>query len=435
LYAQNMAVLDEVVQSRPLADTHEHMKSEEEWTEEPCDIVRELFESYLISDIHSARLTEHEVRQLFDPEKDLKHRYPLLEKAWARTRISGYGEAAALAAEAVFGLKDISLEGLEDAQVRLAEVKRRGERRRIIGELGNISHIQVDAGRYEPVPDTTDPAFFLHDISMVHFISGVFDLDSTREVSGVEVNGIDSLGQAIDNIFARLAPTYIAIKSQHAYNRTLEWHSRSDREAEAVLNKRLEGVPDVALTEAERLCLGDWCFERAVKNSIEHHLPFKIHTGYYAAHGHMHPERITPSHLASIMRAYPEARFVLMHIGYPFWEEAVAMAKHFPNGFIDMCWAWSVNPLASARFLQSYLHAAPTNKLFVFGGDTFRPTNAVGYALQCRRWLYRALREEVDEMRITEADAIDVAERIMHGNQDEVFDLEGTRAALADALA
>ena len=30
------------------------------------------------------------------------------------------------------------------------------------------------------------------------------------------------------------------------------------------------------------LCLGDWCWARGVDLSIEHNLPFKIHTGYYA---------------------------------------------------------------------------------------------------------------------------------------------------------
>jgi hypothetical protein len=107
--------------------------------------------------------------------------------------------------------------------------------------------------------------------------------------------------------------------------------------------------------------------------------------------------------------------------------------KHYPNAYADLCWAWSVNPMAGADFVRRYLHAAPLNKLFAFGGDTKWPTSAYAYSLQARKWLTRALQAEVTEGELTETEAIGVATRLLRGNQLECFDLEGTRAAIRAA--
>jgi hypothetical protein len=68
--------------------------------------------------------------------------------------------------------------------------------------------------------------------------------------------------------------------------------------------------------------------------------------------------------------------------------------------------------------------------LFGFGGDSFWPAMTVGYAHQTRRWMTRAMEDEVDEGCLTEEAAMDVAGRIMRDNQLEYFDLPGTRAAI-----
>ena len=138
---------------------------------------------------------------------------------------------------------------------------------------------------------------------------------------------------------------------------------------------------------------------------------------------------------AEIMARYPQARFVLMHIAYPYTNELVALAKHYPNVYVDMCWAWSIDPSTACDFVRRMIHAVPANKLFVFGGDSFWPNASVAYAIQARRWLTRALQAEVDDGLLTEQQAIAFATRIMRTNQEECFDLEGTCAAIRRAAA
>ncbi len=232
-------------------------------------------------------------------------------------------------------------------------------------------------------------------------------------------------------IFQRYAAFAIAVKTQHAYTRTLRWEERSDDEAARALAAVLA---DGEVDEATRLVLGDWCWARGVEFAIEHNLPFKLHTGHHAGTGEMPIDWVRAGNLCPLLARYPDARFVLMHTAYPYSDELVSIAKHYPNVWVDLCWAWSIDPYSSADFVRRFLHAVPSNKLFGFGGDTFWPTSAAAYSIQARRGLQRALEAEVADGDLTESDAITIARRLMRENQYACFDIEGNRAAIRAQL-
>jgi predicted TIM-barrel fold metal-dependent hydrolase len=282
-------------------------------------------------------------------------------------------------------------------------------------------------------PDTSGPDFFLYDLSWAGFCGGDVRPGPLAEETGVTVQDLATLRLAMEILFERYAGCAIAVKAQHAYNRTLRWEERTAGEAARALEVTLAS-PD-AVPEEVRLCLGDWCWARGVELCIEHNLPFKLHTGYYAGSGRMPVDRIRGGNLCALLTRYPEARFVLMHIAYPYNDELVALAKHYPNVYVDLCWAWAIDPFSSCDFVRRCLHAVPANKLFAFGGDTGWPTSSAAYAIQARRWLTRALEAEVAAGDLTERQAIGVATRWMRQNQYECFDVEGTRAAVRAAMA
>ena len=57
----------------------------------------------------------------------------------------------------------------------------------------------------------------------------------------------------MEAIFAQHGPHAIAVKAQHAYNRTLRWEERSDADAERVLQRLLQGA---AARRAEPVAVG-----------------------------------------------------------------------------------------------------------------------------------------------------------------------------------
>ncbi|MCC6442748.1 MAG: amidohydrolase family protein [Armatimonadetes bacterium] len=423
-----MTDLSRHIQATPLADTHEHLGKEKDYLEGEPDVLQDIFGNYVTSDLAVAGAAPEAVQRLTDSkDPDIAGRFRGIQDAWERCRFTGYGEASRLIARHAYGIEEITPECLAAAQAR-KQPPRPGDRLRILKDIANLDHVQVDDFCWPCRPDESGPGFFFYDISWAGFSNGDFgprDAEAIRQEAGVEVRDIASLREAIAGLFARYAPCAIAVKSQHAYSRTLRWEEREDGEAEKVLIKRLNGED---VTESERLCLGDWCWARGVEMTIDHDIPFKLHTGYYAGYGRMPMDYIRCGNLSSLLARYPQARFVLMHISYPYNPELVALAKHYPNVYADMCWAWSIDPYSACDFVRRIIHTAPSNKLFVFGGDTFWPNASVAYAMQARHWLTRALQGEVDDGLLTETEAMSLATHLMIRNQEECFRLPEKRA-------
>ncbi len=422
-----------IAQTR-LVDTHEHLSGEQEFVAGGPDLLQDLFDNYVQADLLVAGASEEAVRRLLDAsDPDLAGRLAGVRDAWQRCRHTGYGEAVRLIARQIYDIAEIgelTPAQLEMAQARNRELRQPGERLRLLRDVANLDHVQVDNYLWECPPDASGPDFFLYDLSWSSFCRGKFDAPAIYDSVGVAVEGIATLRRAIEALFAMHGPLAIAIKSQHAYERTLLWEERTDTEAEPALLRHLGGQE---LSEGERLCLGDWCMARGVEQAIAQNLPFKIHTGYYAGTARMPVERIRPGHLCALLMRYPKARFVLMHNAYPYSDELIAIAKHYPNVTIDMCWAWSIDPYSAGDTLRRIIHAVPSNKVFAFGGDSWWPSASVAYAAQARAWLYRALQAEVNDGLLTEREAMAYATRLMRENQLDCFDVAGRRAALLAA--
>jgi hypothetical protein len=419
-----------------LVDTHEHLFREDRWAGDDADrhdILRDLFMNYVPADLEVAGATKEALERLLDPAAgDLESRFVGIRDAWEATQLTGYGEAVRLIAKEIYGLDSLTVEGLEAAQRKLDELRRPGERLRLLRDVAGLDHVQIDDFVWACEPDESGPGFFLYDLSWADLANGVVKIEDLHRETGIEVSTLDDLREALAAIFRRNAPYAIAVKAQHAYWRTLRWEERSDEDAAHALRVTLAGGE---VDEATRLALGDWCWARGVELAVEHDLPFKIHTGHYAGAGYMQIDRVRAGNLSPLLARYPEARFVLMHISYPYTDELVSIAKHYPNVWVDLCWAWSIDPYSSADFVRRFLHAVPSNKLFAFGGDTMWPTSAVAYSIQARRGLRRALEAEVAAGDLTEQEAIAVARRLMHDNQYACFDIEGTRAAIRENSA
>lgn len=419
------------IQQTPLVDTHEHLWYEHSYLQAQPDILRQLFENYISADLRVAGASQDVLDRLLDQTKQIAVRFAPLQDVWEVVQYTGYGEAVGIIAREVFGIDELTPETLAAAQERNAALVQPGERLRLLQTEANLDHVQIDDFTMGVEPDPSGADFFLYDISWFTFCTGRPHHEEIAQHTGLEVTDLSSLGRVMETIFERYAPLAIAVKSQHAYDRTLHWQERSDAQAAKALDAYLHDGEDI--DEATKLCLGDWCWARGVELCIEHDLPMKLHTGYYAGHSRMPVDRIRSGHLTPLLAKYLDARFVLMHIAYPYSEELIALAKHYPNVYADLCWAWSINPYSAGEFVRRFLHAAPANKIFLFGGDTSFPGAALAYAKQARTWFTRALQAEVSDGLLTEDQAMALAGRLMRDNQYACFRVEEKKAALRAA--
>ena len=61
----------------------------------------------------------------------------------------------------------------------------------------------------------------------------------------------------------------------------------------------------------------------------------QIHTGIQEGNGNL-LSNSRPSHLNEIFLEYPNMKFDLFHIGYPYQGELGALCKMFPNVYVDI---------------------------------------------------------------------------------------------------
>jgi predicted TIM-barrel fold metal-dependent hydrolase len=223
------------------------------------------------------------------------------------------------------------------------------------------------------------------------------------------------------------APYVAGIKIGLAYSRKLDFERVDAGTAAKVYLDMRQGKP---VTDAEHKKLQDHLFWYVIEKVSLQNLPVKMHTGYHAqwmgktGNMNLFNVRDNPADAGRICDLAPSTRFVFFHIAYPYYEEMISIAKQFHNAYLDMCWAWIINPLAAKDFLKKFIVTAPVNKLFVFGGD-YRPVEPVtGHSIIAKNGIAIALSELVEEGYLSLNDAFSYTDVLMHENAEKFFELD-----------
>ncbi|UCD52382.1 MAG: amidohydrolase family protein, partial [Phycisphaerales bacterium] len=343
---------------------------------------------------------------------------------YERCRHTGYQVCVRESIRALYGEEDIREDNCEAISERLRADIRPGFYRRILREVANIEHVQINCLN-SAVFRESEPANDLlsYDLWTIGIASGV-NKGALNHCAGTEVTTLKQAHEAIDRAFEKFGPKAIAVKDQSAYWRRLDFEEVSDEEAAPVFLKFARD--ESSLTPEETKALQNNLFRRCLRRATEQQLRVKLHTGYAAGHSSMDLARVRDNltDVTRLVREFPETTFVLMHIGYPYQRELIALCKQYPQVYADMCWAWIIDPVSSTRFLKEFLMAASACKLFTFGGD-FIPVELVpGHARMARRGIALALTQLVEDRWLAESDVPSLVERIMRGNAHETYDLK-----------
>src|SRR5262245_58317725 len=150
--------------------------------------------NYVRADLEVAGATEEAIERLFDPAAgDLEARFAGIRDAWEAAQYTGYGEAVRLIAREVYDLDPITPGDLEAAQRRLEELRRPGERLRLLREVAGLDHVQIDDFQWACEPDASGPDFFLYDLSWADFAGGELKPEAIHRETGIEVSRLDDL--------------------------------------------------------------------------------------------------------------------------------------------------------------------------------------------------------------------------------------------------
>ncbi len=430
-------LIAERVLQAPLIDTHEHLIEERERLQGtphpriPCDDWALLFSHYLNSDLLSAGMPKVDLDRFLSPKVDPLAKWALVAPYWPAVKNTGYARAVRISIRELYGVDELSAETVGKVHAGYEQTRRPGFYKRILQDRAHIESCQVNSLTGEPFKQSDMPTFLMQDLGIVGMFAGP-DLKKYADGTGIEVKSLGDWHRVIRWWFDRYATYAVAVKSQHAYSRDIDYARVPAEKAEAVFQKVLRHEP---VTAEERKRLEDHLFWEAVDQATARGLPVKLHTGYYAGHNSMPLSRLrlNAGSAAELCRLSPDTTFVFMHINYPFYEELLAVAKQWTRAHVDMCWSWIINPVAAKDYLKKHIVTAPINKLLPFGGDLIPVEPVLGHAILARRGIAQALTELVDEGWLTLTDALDLVDPILHGNARRIFHLARKTAALRQA--
>ncbi len=419
--------LREIISKTHFQDTHEHLPPENRRIEDKklgnLDFSY-LFSHYLDSDLSSAGMPQNNYNRFFGNKVDSTEKWNLVSPFYQHTRGTGYGQCLRKSLKILWDIDDIDASNCNEITQLLNEHVKPGFYREILQKKTLIDHVQINSLDFDEVyrDDQADSDLFSHDFGTLK-ISTQWDISVLARILGSEIRSLIDAHNAIAAALNKWGDLAISIKDPCAYWRDLDFHAVSNDDASRIMTRYLLNKDSVSAEEYN--AVGNNLFRYALRESEKYNLPVKIHTGYIAGANHMNLHRVKKNleHLQSIISDFPNIRFVLMHITYPLHNELLAMAKHFSNVYVDMCWSWIIDPISSSEFLSKFLVTVPHNKIFTFGGD-FAPVELIpGHALMAREGIARSIDQLLKDDYIQRNEVESLIAKLMNGNASQFFNL------------
>ncbi len=415
--------LFEYVQTLPIIDSHEHLPTWENKREKDTDILREYLYHYLSSDLVSAGMSYNEVQAVRDVTKPLMQRWKAVEPYWKLCRNTGYARALDTAVKAIYGAERIdgdTVEGLNEAFQQTLKPNA-NHYRKVLKDLSNIEYCMVD-----DYPNV-DPEFFraVDSIDWLYTPKSWQQMDEVEEESGVPISSFDGwIAAAEATLQQRVDNGVYTLKCHCAYWRPLQFDIVTRADAEAAYRELLT-LRGRAPWNAGNLQfpkpLQDYMMHRVLRFANAHGMTVQIHTGLQEG-GNNYIRNADPTLLTNLFVLYPNVKFDLFHIGYPYQHTMSALGKMFPNVYLDMCWAHIISPAACTAALNEWLDSVPVSKIIGFGGD-YQIIDAVyAHQLMARQNVTKVLAKKVDEGIFNLEDAKWMARRIFYDNPKSVYE-------------
>ena len=416
------------VRRLPVIDTHEHLPHCDEARDQNTDILKEYLSHYMSSDILSSGMKASDFAQVIDVSKPIKERWKLVEPYWEVCRYTGYGRALDIAVKQIYGFDGINENTIEEVNQAFIRNLKPGHFKRVLKDICGIQMSLLDGftGGLE-----CDKSLFRRVWRPENY---VVSMDCSGKIFywlerkyGITLRTLDDWIEAFCREFEdALNKGIAALKCGLAYVRSLRFEKRSYSEASSAFKKMIDEWEKNGRKEEEDFSypveVQDFMMHFILGKANEKKLTFQFHTGLQEGNGNT-LSNSNPLLMNNLFLEYPDVKFDLFHISYPFYGEASALCKNFPNVFIDMCWAHIISPAASRVALNDFLDAVPYNKISAFGGDYLFVDGICGHLELARQNVSHVLAHKVKEGIFTLEKAVDIAKALFYDNPLQIFDL------------
>ena len=425
------------VKNLEIIDTHEHLPAFESLREKNTDILKEYLTHYFNCDLISAGLSQSDYERVIDSDYPLMDRWSLVEPYWEAAGNTGYARALNISVRELYGIESISRDTIEQLNGKFMKSLEPGHFRLVLKEKSKIkvSLLHDIPKENERIIFTSnlkcDEEFFrsVYPVDACIFPQSAEDIERIEKEYGKKICCIDDWLEAcevlLDNALQNGA---VALKSALAYVRTLLYKRVTNNEAEEDFNdifrnRHMRTYMQQAFTVGSRF--QDYMMHFVLRLANRKNLAIQFHTGLQEGNGNI-VYNSDPSLLSNLFLEYPDVKFDLFHMGYPYQHVVSALAKNFPNVYIDMCWAHIISPHASINALMEWIDTVPVNKISAFGGDYLFIDAVVGHQYMARKNVSSALAKKVEEDVFDTERAKKIAGQLFYENPCTIFSLEDT---------
>ena len=422
------------VDSVRIVDTHEHLPQEPERLKQEVDVLATFFSHYASSDLRSAGMPEEELIKIRDPKVSLDERWRIFEPWWERIRNTGYARAVEIAARDLYGVEGINSDTYEQLSENIKLRNVEGLYRWVLKERSGIDVSINDTIVYDVDRELFAPVRRFDEFLLVKDRTGLENLG--RQV-GSPIHTFADMVSALRSEFDRTAGKIVGVKIGLAYTRPIHFEKVTFSEAEKAFNEIYKAdrfkafqTPEVwkmvpeSLGSEEYRIMQDYIVHAMIGEAEKRGLPVQIHTGIQEGNENI-LSNSNPELLVNLFMEYRDARFDIFHGSWPYCGELGALAKNFPNVYIDMCWMHIISPSRSRTALSDWLDEIPANKILGFGGDYLFVEGAYGHSVIARENIAKVLASKVDDGVYTIERAKKYASWLLRENAARLFFPEG----------
>lgn len=137
---------------------------------------------------------------------------------------------------------------------------------------------------------------------------------------------------------------------------------------------------------------------------------FQIHTGLIGNWGNI-PD-CNPLLLIPLLRAFPNARFYILHAGYPYSRQFGVLGKRFPNVWLNMTWLYVMSMAASRQVLSEWIDLVPGYRILGFGSDVRFPEMIYSHLEMARSCVSDVLADKVQRGYLSTQEALRIARKM-----------------------
>lgn len=418
-----MSILHDYVNRIRIIDGHEHLATPQIRKKENHDLFSLLH--YLDSDFYSAGMKMGALGR--QSSLDVEQKASLFVDYWHQTKNTTYARMFRTAMEDLYELNEWNVNGLLEANERVSQATH---------NPNWYEHVMVQKSGIDlafTLIQTTKLAY--ERFRPIMFMDFTFKLRTLKNIttvermSGVTVYQLRQYLEAVDTLLHKYVQEgMVATKLGHAYWRSLSCGKPTFHEAELAFNRLLGCTLEESLSQAETQALQDYLIHFIIQRSIAYDLPIQIHTGHHEVSVSSNGNTLTNSNvelLIPLLLEYTEARFVLLHSGYPYYLPYLSLVKNFPNVYADFTWVYIISPTAAKQIMHQVIEMVPMTKIQGFGGDYNYIEGTYAHQKLARKVVADVLTEKVADGALDESEAMTFADRIFRTNLIELYKLKG----------